>query len=111
MKIDFNKPTEEKPHSVGDGIQKIWRFENGFGASVVQFNIVGVTGIFGGSYTDNETEWELAVIKFKGESIGEFKLKYDTGITEDVIGHLTEDKVLEVLEKIRKLKEVTSSNE
>ena len=46
--------------------------------------------------------FELAVLKFKGEdNLGE--LCYDTPITDDVMGYLTNDDVLELLEKIKNL--------
>ena len=97
MKIDFNQPTEEKPHSTGEGIQKIWRFKNGLGASDVQFKVMGRWA----SYTSDEAEWELAVIKFKGKG---FSLTYETKITNDVIGHLKADDVVKLLKRIQKLK-------
>jgi len=99
MEIDFNKPTRERPHSVGNGIQKIWRFKNGYGASIVQFKI----GDIWGSYTDNDKEWELAVIKFASESLDSFTLVYDTAITNDVMGHLTGKKVIDLLKRIKEL--------
>lgn len=56
-------------------------FKNGYGVSVVRFKMA-----FGyGSYTDNDSEWELAVL-FGNE---EWTLTYNTPITDDVIGHLT----------------------
>ena len=105
MEIDFEKPTLEKPHPIveegGSGTQKIWRFPNGYGASVVQFKLMGNLGY--GSYTSNENEWELTVLKFKGKDIDSFELCYDTSITSDVIGHLTKTEVEEILLKISKL--------
>lgn len=90
----------EKKHPVGDGIQKIYRFPNGYGASVVRFKI----GDRYGSYTNNEKEWELAVIEFNNEDKEEFSLTYDTPITNDVIGHLTDEEVIEKLKQIKELK-------
>ena len=106
MKIDFEKPILEKPHPIskeaGSGTQKIWRFSNGYGASVVQFKLRENLGY--GSYTSNDDEWELGVLKFEGEDINNFELCYDTPITFDVIGHLTKTKVEEILLKISKLR-------
>ena len=100
----FDNPIEDKPHPLvkegGSGFQKIYRFSNGYGASVVRFKLMG--GRYG-SYTDNETEFELAVLKFNSKNNKDFKLVYDTPITEDVVGHLTEDGVEEKLQAIKVL--------
>ena len=90
----FNNPTHTSPHDIDpNGKHRIYVFENGYGASVVKFKMMN--GRYG-SYTDNENEWELAVLKDK-------KLCYDSGITDDVIGHLTENQVEDYLIKIKKL--------
>jgi len=96
-KID--EPSLEQEHPVGEGIQKIWRFKNGYGASVVRFKI----GEIYGSYTSNEKEWELAVIKFNKK--GDWDITYKTEITDDVIGHLTDDEVEKLLRRIKSLQE------
>ncbi len=82
----FRKPLVKKPHPMGNGgIQRLYRFPNGYGASVVRFK----TSWGGyGSYTSNESEWELAVIKWDSNKEDDFHLIYDTPITNDVIGHL-----------------------
>lgn len=86
----------DRPHPAGEGRQIVFRFANGFGASVIRLKT-----IFGfSSYTDDETKWELAVIKFNGEN---FNLVYDTPITSDVIDNLKEEEVDRILEEIEKL--------
>lgn len=92
------EPYITRPHQVGNGIQKIYKFENGYGASVVRFTVMGMTC----SYT-NGNEWELAIIKWN-EDEKDFDLCYDTGITDDVLGHLTDDEIEDILIKIKKLK-------
>ena len=57
----FDSPIVNRHHSIGNGIQKIYRFPNNFGASIVRFKMFGLSGY--GSYTSNESEFELAVIK------------------------------------------------
>jgi len=110
MKIEFETPTFEREHPIakegGGGTQKIWRFENGFGASVVRFSILNLIGRKEkiGSYGIDKGLWELAVIKFKGKKILDHKICYTTKITDDVIGHLTEDEVEKILKRISKLK-------
>ena len=68
----------------GDGIQKVYSFPNGYGASVVKHK---------GSYGFNDNKWELAVLK-------DNELCYTTDITSDVIGHLNDPEVDAVLKQI-----------
>lgn len=77
-----------------DGVQKIYVFENGYGASVVQHK---------GSYGGDQGLWELAVITFPTENREEFKLNYTTPITEDVVGFLKWKEALKIMEDIKKL--------
>ena len=69
------------------GIQKVYKFPNGYGASVIQHK---------GSYGYQKGLWEVAVL-FHGE------LCYDSGIAEDVIGHLNDPEVDNILGKIFRL--------
>jgi len=75
------------PSTYSDGIHAIVTFDNGYGASVVKTNM---------SYGGKEGLYELAVL-FDG------LISYDTPITNDVIGFLTEDEVTELLQKIEDL--------
>lgn len=68
--------------------QKIYKFENGYGASVIRNNM---------SYGHELGLWELAVIKNYGDY---WDLCYDTEITDDVIGYLDEKAVDKLLEQI-----------
>lgn len=81
---------------INGGEQYLFRFENNYGASVVQHDF---------SYGRERGRWELAVIKFNSDDILDFELKYDTEITEDVIGHLSVGSVLSFLNDIEKLSE------
>jgi len=83
-----------KPHHAGDGLMAHMNFDNGYGVSVVRFKILGDRY---GSYTDNDSEWELAVLK-------DDYLCYDSGITDDVIGHLKAKDVTKVMRKVQQLK-------
>ena len=80
---------EFKPHITMDGVMSRIMFENGYGASVVK-----------GEYTHGGKEdlYELAVLDSNGD------LTYSTPITNDVLGHLSEDDVTKVLEQIQNLK-------
>ncbi|KVE08388.1 hypothetical protein [Burkholderia anthina] len=82
-------PYMERP--LNGGTQKLYRFENGFGASVVQHEF---------SYGGDRGEWELAVIKFNGDS---WHLEYGTEITDDVIGNLAWNGVEDLLSRINEL--------
>ncbi|WP_175878869.1 hypothetical protein [Burkholderia sp. BCC0097] len=82
-------PNTERP--LNGGVQKIYRFENGFGASVVQHEFI---------YGGDAGLWELAVIKFNGDS---WSLTYDTEITDDVIGNLAWIEVKDLLSRINAL--------
>ena len=64
------------------------RFSNGYGVSVVRG---------GASSYATERTYELAIIDNNGN------LVYDTHITNDVIGHLSADKVTAVMEEIQNL--------
>lgn len=81
-----------KKKSVFDGVQYLFRFPNDYGASVVKHY---------GSYGHDRDLWELAVLVFDGDM---WELTYDTEITDDVEGYLTDQDVLELLERIRNLK-------
>ena len=70
-----------------DGIQKVYQFPNGYGASVIKHK---------GSYGYDKGLWELAVLH-------EGELCYDTEITNDVIGHLNDPEVDNILGQIARL--------
>ena len=80
-----------KEEPLNGGIQKQYKFKNGFGASVVQHDH---------SYGNEQGLWELAVLKWVGDR---YTLDYSTEITDDVIGYLTEAEVEEILVEIKGL--------
>jgi len=65
----------------GSAAQHLFRFDNGYGASVVRR---------GGSYGGEYGKWELAVIMFDSgvEGNDAWELTYDTPVTSDVEGWL-----------------------
>lgn len=81
------KPIETKP--CNNGIQKLYRFRNGYGASVISHEF---------SYGGKAGKWELAVLAGKDQS-----LCYSTPITEDVIGWLTPAQVQIKLRAVKAL--------
>lgn len=74
------------------GTQELYRFPNGYGASVIQTNY---------SYGGDDGLWEVAVVNFMGDV---WELCYDTPITSDVIGYLTWVDMRKVLQQIKDLK-------
>lgn len=83
------EPVRTKEHLGGE--QKLYRFDNGYGASVIrnQYSHGGSDGL-----------WELGVIAWDGDK---WELTYDTPITGNVIGHLSDAHVEETLAKIKAL--------
>lgn len=108
------KDLEFEPHSVCEGLQARLFFPNGYGVSVVRFRggmFVGTSLAGGnnyGSYTNDETEWELAVIK--GDANG-WSIDYDTEITDDVLGYLKEGDVTEVMRKVQELEPIITGGD
>ena len=87
---------EFKPHGMGVGLQGLIFFPNGYGVSVVRFKFNDRFG----SYTSNDDEWELAVI-FGNED--DWDITYNTPITSDVLGHLSSEKVTNVMKQVQEL--------
>ncbi|MCD2247811.1 hypothetical protein LAX74_000490 [Listeria marthii] len=76
----------EENNQFGIG-QTIYRFKNGYGASVIKEHMgPGV---------------ELAVIQFTNNK--NWELEYSTYITNDVLRHLTPEQLIEKLEEIKNL--------
>jgi hypothetical protein len=76
------------------GTQHLFRFPNGYGASVVEHPY---------SYGGPDGLKELGVMKFYGDGDYECRLCYDTPITDDVLGHLTAGQVELLLGQIAAL--------
>ena len=78
---------KEHPSKMGGKIASII-FENGYGASIVQTPF---------SYGGNEGLYELAVLDSDGN------LTYETPVTSDVEGYLSEDDVTILMKQIQNL--------
>jgi hypothetical protein len=63
-------------------------FDNGYGVSVVSHTY---------SYGGKDGLYEIAVLDSEGE------LTYETSVTNDVIGYLTEEEVSGVMKKVQEL--------
>ena len=83
------KDLEFVPHPVmgAGGTRAYMEFANGYGISVI-------TGEY--AYSDEEHPYEAAVLC--GGAIC-----YDTPITEDVVGHLDEEGVTQIMKQIQEL--------
>jgi hypothetical protein len=75
-------------HPMGTGKQCIVQFSNGYGASIVQGQH---------TYGGDRGLYELAVFGKDGQ------ITYDTPITSDVLGHLSEQEVEKTLSDIKNL--------
>jgi hypothetical protein len=80
-----------QPHPSWVGVQARHFFDNGYGVSIIQSP---------NSYGGGEGLYELAVLEGNED---DFEICYHTHITEDVIGHLTEEQVETYLCEIEKL--------
>ena len=78
-------------HPTGNGIAARQFFDNGYGLSVVRFR---------GSYGYKDGLYEAAVLKGTED---DYELCYDTFITDDVIGRLTEPEVEVLLSQVENL--------
>ena len=81
-----------KEKSLHGGVQKQYKFDNGYGASVVKHEF---------SYGNKNGLWELAVLKWVDGD--DYELDLSTEISDDVIGYLTEEEVQELLVRIESL--------
>ena len=75
-------------NNVYGGTQRIYKFPNGYGASIIRHK---------GSYGFKDGLWELAVLDSTGT------LCYDTSVTNDVIGYLSDEEVILKLHEIKGL--------
>jgi hydroxylamine reductase (hybrid-cluster protein) len=82
------KDLEFRPNRAVDGTQSVMMFDNGYGVSVIKtpFSYGGKMGLY-----------ELAVLD-SGEDI-----TYNTPVTNDVLGHLSEEEVTKYMIEVQKL--------
>jgi hypothetical protein len=71
-----------------EGVQAIITFDNGYGASIVRHKF---------SYGNAQGLYELAVLD------SDDAIAYDTPVTDDVLGHLSEEDVTNALKQIQEL--------
>lgn len=88
MLTDKNLVKEIAPH-LEDGVQRIYRYAEGHGLSLVNATIVH-------SYP---FAWEAAVIHFPDKDSDEFEIVYDTELTNDVEVFMTDEAANEFIER------------
>lgn len=87
-------------------MQRIFRFADGYGASVVQSTIdilpisMAEAGVPNESWGASENLWELAVIRFETDDIEDYQIVYDSFLAIDVVGFLSEDAVQKMVKFI-----------
>ena len=82
---------EFKSYQVHGGIQYFHFFPNGYGVSIVKH---------GFSYGSRQGLWEMAVLKGNEKS---HDITYDTPITNDVIGYLSDEEVNDYCKQVSEL--------
>ena len=80
-----------EPHPNWDGVQARHFFDNGYGVSVIKSS---------NSYGGSRGLYELAVLQGLEE---DWKICYDTSITDDVMGYLTTEDIDTVLNQVENL--------
>lgn len=85
--MSFNAIHLVETRQVHGGIQKIYKFPNGLGASVIKHE---------GSYGYDLDKWEIAPLGADGEFIGQSQLEW----YDDVRGHLNDPQVDDILRHI-----------
>lgn len=73
--------------------QVVFKFPNGYGASLIQGDY---------TYGGDQGLFEIAVLIFTPDN--EWEICYNTPITDDTLGYLTENEVLDTLQSIYNLK-------
>lgn len=89
MLLRINTPP--KPSWRSDGFQVVYRFRNGYGASVVQHM---------NSYGGDMGKYELAVARWRSADDNDWEIYYGTDITNDVLGHLGSGDVHDILNQL-----------
>jgi len=89
------------------GDQRIYRFPNGFGASLVQMCMVRTNGkneVYSGIHpVTKELLWEIGVVRFNSDDDTDFTLTFETSVADDVIKYVTASKAELILRKIKEL--------
>lgn len=99
FKLHFN-PSETVPHIGPTGLQLLYYFENGYGASVIP----EYDGLFSiGNMRPIPGLFELAVLKHDSNPAEHWSMCYDTPVADDTIRRQSQSQIDELLERIAAL--------
>lgn len=87
----FEKYIQEQTDDKYYEDQTLYKFENDWGASIIYHQ---------GSYGYEQGLVELGILSWFGDR---YMLTYDTYLTNDVLGNLTQEQAKSILEKIKEL--------
>lgn len=93
------------------GDQLVYRFPNGFGASLVQICVIRKYAKDAEVYTGihpvtDERLWEMSVVYFNSEDDLDFTLTFETSVADDVIRFITDSRAELILRQIKELPSV-----
>lgn len=101
----------EQMDEIGFGLtgdQRIYRFPNGFGASLVKVCMVRtdkneILPYTGTHPITDEPLWEIAVIHFNSDDNTDFAIDFETLVADDVIRRVTDSRAERILRQIKEL--------
>lgn len=123
----FDNPTVERewPSSMSEeaivqcgfgltGDQRIYRFPNGFGASLVKICMVRdnkneVMPFTGLHPVTDEPLWELGIVYFNSDDDTDYTITFETSVSDDVIRRVTDSRAELILRQIKELSSVPAT--
>lgn len=97
------------------GDQKVYRFPNGFGASLVQICVIrryyNDVEIYTGIHpVTDERLWEIGVVHFDSDDDDmDFTVTFETSVADDVIRYVTDSRAELILHQIKELPPVPAT--
>lgn len=93
------------------GDQRIYRFPNGFGASLIKICVVHankneVMPYTGLHHETDEPLWELSVVYFNSDDDADYAITFETPVSDDVIQCVTDSRAELILRRIKELPSV-----
>lgn len=93
------------------GDQLVYRFPNGFGASLVQICTIrkydNEVEVYTGLHpVTDERLWEMSVVYFNSEDDMDYTLTFETSVADDVIRYVTDSRAELILRLIKELPSV-----
>lgn len=90
------------------GDQRVYRFPNGFGASLIKLCVVRANENKVMPYTGlhpetDEPLWELGVVYFNSDDDTDYTITFETSVSDDVIREVTDSRAELILRQIKEL--------